>query len=65
MLLGLDGKNVRMLNPYKSALVGIGAGIVIWLVLFLPITALLVQPSINRITMMLAIESHRQYYQKT
>ena len=57
--IGIRWKKVRMLNPYKSALVGIGAGIVIWLVLFLPITALLVQPSINRITMMLAIESQQ------
>ena len=57
--IGIRWKKVRMLNPYKSALVGIGAGIVIWLVLFLPITALLVQPSINRITMTLAIESQR------
>jgi hypothetical protein len=48
---------VRMLNPYKSSLVGMGVGIVIWLVLFLPITALLVEPSINRITTLLAIES--------
>ena len=59
MLLGLDRKKVRMLNPYKSALVGVGAGIVIWLVLFLPITALLVQPSINRITILLGIESQQ------
>jgi hypothetical protein len=50
-------KKVRMLNPYKSSLVGMGVGIVIWLVLFLPITALLVEPSINRITTLLAIES--------
>lgn len=57
--IGIRWKKVRMLNPYKSALVGIGAGIVIWLVLFLPITALLVQPSINRITITLAIESQQ------
>jgi hypothetical protein len=55
--IGIRWKKVRMLNPYKSSLVGIGVGIVIWLVLFLPITALLVEPSINRITIMLAIES--------
>ena len=42
-----------------GALVGIGAGMVIWLVLFLPITALLVQPSINRITILLGIESQQ------
>jgi hypothetical protein len=55
--IGIRWKKVRMLNPYKSSLVGMGVGIVIWLVLFLPITALLVEPSINRITIMLAIES--------
>jgi hypothetical protein len=57
--IGIRWKKVRMLNPYKSALVGIGAGMVIWLVSFLPITALLVQPSINRITITLAIESQQ------
>jgi hypothetical protein len=57
--IGIRWKKVRMLNPYKSSLVGMGVGIVIWLVLFLPITALLVEPSINRITTLLAIESQR------
>ena len=57
--IGIRWKKVRMLNPYKSSLVGMGVGIVIWLVLFLPITALLVEPSINRITMTLAIESQQ------
>jgi len=57
--VGIRWKKVRMLNPYKSALVGVGAGMVIWLVLFLPITALLVQPSINRITILLSIESQQ------
>jgi hypothetical protein len=55
--IGIRWKKVRMLNPYKSSLVGMGVGIVIWLVLFLPITTLLVEPSINRITIILAIES--------
>ncbi|MBD0360144.1 MAG: hypothetical protein ICV56_05470 [Nitrososphaeraceae archaeon] len=55
--IGIRWKKVRMLNPYKSLLAGMGVGIVIWLVLFLPITTLLVEPSINRITIVLAIES--------
>jgi hypothetical protein len=48
-----------MLNPYKSALVGMGAGIIVWLILFLPITTFLVQPAINSITTMLAVESQK------
>ena len=38
-----------IINPYKATLVGIGTGMVVWLVLFLPVTALLVQPSLQRI----------------
>ena len=48
-----------MLSPYKSALVGMGAGIVPWLVFFLPITTFFVQPAINSITTMLAMESQK------
>jgi hypothetical protein len=58
-VVGIKWKKMRMLNPYKSSLVGMGAGVVVWLVLFLPITTLLVQPSINSITTMLAVESQR------
>ena len=43
----------------KSALVGTGAGILVWLVLFLPITTFLVQPAINSITTMLAMQSQK------
>ena len=46
-----------MFNPYKSLLVGMGAGMIVWLVLFLPIATFLVRPAINSITTMLAIES--------
>ena len=47
--IGIRWKKIRMLDPLRSALVGIGAGLVIWLVVFLPITTLLIQPSIQRI----------------
>jgi hypothetical protein len=48
-----------MFNPYKGTLIGIGAGITVWLVLFLPITALLIQPSIERIVTVLAVQSQQ------
>ncbi len=58
-VVGIRWKKVRMLNPYKSVLVGMGAGIVVWLVFFLPITTYLVQPAINSITTILAIDSQK------
>jgi len=57
-LLGATGirwKKLGMLIPYKGCMFGIGAGIVIWLIFFLPITSLLIQPSIQHITIILAI----------
>jgi hypothetical protein len=43
-------KNItNIFNPYRSVLMGIGTGIIVWLILFLPITALIIQPSIDRI----------------
>lgn len=47
-----------ILNPYKSTLVGMGSGVAIWLVLFLPVTAFLVQPSIQRITLLIGAGSN-------
>src|SRR5215213_3051541 len=48
-------KNRRnIFSPYKSTLLGIGTGILVWLMLFLPITALIIQPSIGRITEILS-----------
>src|SRR5919197_4968376 len=38
-----------MIKPYKATLAGIVAGIAVWLVLFLPVTVLLVQPSMQSI----------------
>ncbi|MGH9952911.1 MAG: hypothetical protein ACRD5J_14910, partial [Nitrososphaeraceae archaeon] len=58
-VVGIRWKKVRMLNLFKSLLIGMGAGVLVWLVLFLPITTLLVQPAINSITTMLAVESQR------
>jgi hypothetical protein len=53
--IGIRWKKIRMLIPYKSSLFGVGAGVVIWLILFLPITSFLIQPSIQRIVVILAI----------
>ena len=53
--IGIRWKKIRMLIPYKSSLFGLGAGVVIWLILFLPITSLLIQPSVQRIVVILAI----------
>jgi hypothetical protein len=55
--VGIRWEKLRslMLIPYKSSLFGVGAGIVIWLILFLPITTLLIQPSIQRMVVILAI----------
>lgn len=57
--IGIRWKKIRMLNPYKSLLVGIGTGLVIWLVLFLPITVLLIQPLIQHIVVILAVSSQK------
>jgi hypothetical protein len=46
-----------MLSQHKGTLIGIVAGIVVWLILFLPITALLVQPASNDIVILSAVES--------
>jgi hypothetical protein len=48
-----------VLNPYKSMLVGMGTGVAIWLVFFLPVTMLLVHPSIDRISLLVAIGSNK------
>jgi hypothetical protein len=56
--IGIRWKKIRMLNPLQNILTGMGAGIVIWLVLFLPLTSLFIQPSIQRIV---SLESELQY----
>lgn len=60
--IGIRWKKVRMLNPYKSSLVGMGAGIILWLILFLPITLFLVQPAINPITTIMAVGSQQAVF---
>jgi hypothetical protein len=40
-------------------LVGVGTGLAIWLVLFLPTTVLLIQPSIQHIVVILAVSSQK------
>jgi hypothetical protein len=56
-------KNItNFFSPYKSILMGIGTGILVWLVLFLPITALIIQPSIGRIAEILSLgQSNTQF----
>jgi hypothetical protein len=49
-------KNItNFFSPYKSILMGIGTGILVWLVLFLPVTALIIQPSIGKIAEILSL----------
>src|SRR3712207_841162 len=48
----------NVFSPYKSILMGIGTGILVWLVLFLPITTLIIQPSIGRIAEILGLEQN-------
>jgi hypothetical protein len=49
-------KNITSIfDPYKSILMGIGTGIVVWLILFLPITAIIIQPSIDRVIEILSL----------
>lgn len=57
MIIGIASSFIAVkvpMNPYKSLLMGIGTGIGVWLVLFLPVTVLLVQPAIDRIALLLA-----------
>ncbi len=42
-------------RSYKSILMGLATGILVWLVLFLPVTALIIQPSIGRIEEILSL----------
>src|SRR5919108_4361904 len=49
-------KNItNFFRTYKSILMGIGTGILVWLILFLPVTGLIIQPSIGRIVEILSL----------
>jgi hypothetical protein len=49
-------KNItNVFGPYRSILMGVGTGILVWLILFLPVTALIIQPSISRIAEILSL----------
>ena len=49
-------KNItNFFRPYKSILMGIATGILVWLILFLPVTGLIIQPSIGRIIEILSL----------
>ena len=49
-------KNITSIfDTYKSILMGIVTGILVWLILFLPITAFIIQPSIGRIIEILSL----------
>jgi hypothetical protein len=60
--IGIRWKRIRMLNPFRSALIGVGAGFVIWLVLFLPITTMLIQPSIQRIVVIISLSIQQSIF---
>jgi hypothetical protein len=43
------GRKFPTLIRYKGTIVGIGMGIIVWFVFFLPTTILLIEPTLNRI----------------
>ncbi|MDQ3847479.1 MAG: hypothetical protein M3261_00815 [Thermoproteota archaeon] len=45
----------EIFSPYRSVLMGVGTGILFWLILFLPLTSIIVQPSFNRIAEILSV----------
>ena len=56
-------KNItNFFTPYKSILMGIGTGILVWLVLFLPVTAFIIQPSIGRIAEILSLGANNTQF---
>ena len=56
-------KNItNFFTPYKSILMGIGTGILVWLVLFWPVTAFIIQPSIGRIAEILSLGANNTQF---
>jgi hypothetical protein len=45
---------MKFLNPYKAVGYGMVVGIAVWFVLFLPVTLFFVQPSMSKISVLLA-----------
>src|ERR671925_1430709 len=55
-------KNItNVFSPYKSILMGIGTGILVRLVRFLPVTAVIIQPSIGRIVEILSLGQENMF----
>jgi hypothetical protein len=57
-LVGAATVKFVTLGQFKAVLVGMTAGIIIWLIVFLPISAFLVQPSIVQIVTLLAMKTN-------
>lgn len=57
-LVGSATVKLVTLSQIKGVLVGMTAGIIIWLIVFLPISAFLVQPSIVQIVTLLALNTN-------
>ena len=52
-------KRVKIIIPQQGMFIGIVAGVLIWLALFLPITTLVIQPSIPHIvTLLVGVETN-------
>jgi hypothetical protein len=56
---GIRWKKLLTYSLWRNVLMGMSAVFVIWLALFLPITFLLIQPSIQRVVLILALEKQQ------
>jgi len=55
------GNLSKAFRTSRSILMGMGTGVLVWIVLFLPITVLLVQPSIDRIAEILSFQENSTF----